>query len=67
MGYRCMIVSIRNILAKGILNLFKEMEETVELDNLIKEAHTTCHITSLRYDLTKLVERREARERWENG
>jgi len=30
-----MTVSVRNILAKGILHLSKETEETVGLDNLI--------------------------------
>jgi len=46
-----MTFSIRNILAKGILHLFKEMEETVGLDNLIKEVHAKCHTISLKYDL----------------
>jgi hypothetical protein len=36
LGYKCITVLIRNILAKGILPLFKEREETVVLDNLIK-------------------------------
>lgn len=55
LGYRCIAVSIRNILAKGILHLFKEREETVGLDNLIKGVHTKCRIISLKYDLIERV------------
>jgi len=48
-------VSIRNILAKGILHLSKEREETVVLDNLIKKVQKKCHTISLKYDLTERV------------